>query len=267
MMESGLSRRGSLRDGGGGHWDPPHRRVVVACALTLSVWCGSLGSAAETAGLKTLTTDQARQLIADHQGPLDLSGLPSLSAEVAAVLAAYEGDLLLDGLSSLSPAAAAALATHGGSAGKAVDPEAIAARVSEAFEEGDVQLSRFEEIIAEFGNDGPLPALSLGGLGEMPPDVAAAVAGHMGDLRLDGLKTLSVESAGALAAHVGGLSLAGIDGLDADVAEALAPHMGDVLIPDAVLEKVTAELQPPTPPATNEDTDAEPADGNDTAAE
>jgi hypothetical protein len=220
-------------------------------------------SAADTTAIKTLTAERAEQLVAEHKGPLDLAGLSELPIDVAAVLAGYDGDLLLDGLLSLSPQAAEALASHAGSAGKAVDPEAIAARVSEAFEQGDLRLSRFEEIVTEFGGEGSIPALSLGGLIALKPDVAAALAGHTGDLRLDGLKSLSAEAAAALATHVGSLSLSGIDGLDADVAEALAPHMGDVFIPDAVLERVTAELQPPaTPvspdgaePGSNEDID------------
>lgn len=267
MIVSGLGGGKSVGGWGGDQWLPSHRRLVVSLSSTLFALWGSMGAAAETAAIKSLTVAQAEQLIAEHEGPLDLSGLSTLPADVAAVLAGYDGDLVLDGLSSLSPQAAAALAAHAGSAGRAVDPEAIAARVTEAFEEGDLELSRFEEIIAEFGGDGPIPAVSLGGLSEVTPDVAAALSQHMGDIQLDGLKTLSLESAQALASHVGGLSLAGIDGLDPDVAEALIPHLGDVFIPDAVLEKVTAELQPPTPPATNAETDNEPADGNNTAAE
>lgn len=238
----------------------PERGVIISWLVPslLVLFDGLIAvrlSAADTTAIKTLTAERAQQLVEEHKGPLNLAGLSELTIDVAAVLARYEGDLLLDGLSSLSPQAAAALATHAGSAGKAVDPEAIAARVSEAFEQGDLQLSRFEEIIAEFGGEGSIPTLSLGGLIAMKPDVAAALAGHTGDLRLDGLKSLSAEAAAALATHVGSLSLGGIDGLDADVAEALVPHRGDVFIPDAVLEKVTAELQPPATPVSPDGTE------------
>ncbi len=224
-----------------------------------ALWAGT-ASAAETSGIKALTAEQARQLITDHEGPLDLSGLAMLPADVTAVLAGHDGDLVLDGLTSLSPQAAAALAAHTGSTGAAVDPDAIAARVFEAFEEGDLQSGRFETIIAEFGGEGPLPMLSLGGIADLSPAVAQALARHLGDIRLDGLRTLSVESAAALAHHVGGLSLAGIEALDPDVAEALAPHLGDVFIPDAILEKVTADLQPPpAAPSGSDDMGAEDA--------
>ena len=267
MIESGFGGGESMGRWGGDRWLPPHRRLVVSLVSTFFALSGSLGAAAETEAIKALSVAQAKQLIAEHDGPLDLSGLSTLPADVAAVLAEHDGDLILDGLTLLSPATAAALAAHAGAAGKVVDPEAIAARVTEAFEEGDLEISRFEEIIAEFGGDGPIPAVSLGGLSEVTPDVATALSQHLGDIQLDGLKTLSLESAQALASHVGGLSLAGIDGLDPDVAEALIPHRGDVFIPDAVLEKVTAELQPPTPPAADKETAAEPADGSTTAAE
>ena len=68
-----------------------------------------------TEEIETLTVEQAKALLAKHEGGLDLDGLTTLSDEAAKALAKHEGYLRLNGLTTLSDEAAKALAQHEGS--------------------------------------------------------------------------------------------------------------------------------------------------------
>lgn len=231
--------------------------ALVAVAGVLASAHGTVGAdsvVVDTAARTALTAAEAQEIVDQHAGPLDLSGIRELDPEVAVILGGYRGDLLLDGLTTLSVEAAAALASHGGAAGGDVDPHAIASRVAEAFEAGDLDGDRLAAIIGEFGGHADMPRLSLGGLESLDADVAAALAGHLGALGLDGLQTLGTESAQALAGHVGPLSLAGLENVAAlppEAVEALTGHVGEIIIPAEVLAAIA------NPPPANQGT-AEP---------
>ena len=64
--------------------------------------------------LDDLSLEDARELGARRQFVLNLSGLKSLTPEIAEALAECVGELRLDGLTRLSPKVAAALAKHAG---------------------------------------------------------------------------------------------------------------------------------------------------------
>ncbi|NDC62595.1 MAG: hypothetical protein EBZ59_01085 [Planctomycetia bacterium] len=215
--------------------------IGFATAAMIASAGDARGDGVATADRRTLTAAEARELVQGHEGPLDLSGVRVLDPDVAVILGAYPGDLLLDGLQTLSVEAATALAAHAGDAEGQVDAEAIAARVSEAFEAGDLDEERIMQIIGEFEGSTEMPLLSLGGLTSLDPDVAGALAGHLGSLALDGLRSVGVESARALAGHVGLLSLSGLEGAEAlpdEVVDALAAHVGEIMIPEQVLAAI-----------------------------
>ena len=64
--------------------------------------------------IESLTKAEAQSLVSKRKGRLILSGLTSVSPEVAKVLAQYKGSLELDSLTTISPKVAEALATHRG---------------------------------------------------------------------------------------------------------------------------------------------------------
>jgi hypothetical protein len=69
-------------------------------------------------------------------------------------------------------------------------------------------------------------SLDLHGLSELPPEVASALAHHSGWLALDGLQELSAEAAAAIVTHEHSLSLCGLRAISDDVAERLASYRG-----------------------------------------
>jgi hypothetical protein len=219
---------------------------------------------ADSGTITSLTAEAASELLAAHDGPLDLSGLDSLSSEVAAILATHDADLYLDGLSSVTTAVATALAAHGSGADNP-DPEAIAARVAQAFEAGATNLDAFQQIVADFSGGGQPATLSLAGLTTLSPDVADALAGHIGGLNLDGLNSLSAEAATALANHLGALSLGGLTTLPDDVAEILLDHAGEIFLSEAVQQQAEAsvsELVDATAPTTSGPVSGDGSDGS-----
>ena len=124
------------------------------------------------------------QIFSDPPG-LDLSGLRTISPDLASTLAAIDGSVhqenrvLLRGLKALSPEAAANLA-------------------------------------------GCQATLDLSGLEKLPDDVAEALSNHRGCLYLDGLTELTESAAGFLARNKGLLRLNGLESISDATAAALA---------------------------------------------
>jgi hypothetical protein len=69
-------------------------------------------------------------------------------------------------------------------------------------------------------------SLDLHGLTELTPNVASALAHHSGWLALDGLQGLSAEAASAIVKHEHSLSLRGLRAISDDVAKRLATYRG-----------------------------------------
>lgn len=142
-------------------------------------------------GLKHLSPDVAKALArAGGWASLSLNGVEQLPVDVARALTGvagvgssgggfWYGKLSLDGVKELSPEAATALVWH---------PE---------------------------GRESVCDHLSLGGLGDLPVNLAAALAGLTGGLlSLNGLSTISEEAAEALARLANNKSRASFKGLD-----------------------------------------------------
>jgi hypothetical protein len=62
----------------------------------------------------TSITDEAAEVLSEHEGGLALDGLTSITDEAAELLSKHQGSLSLNGLTELSDAAAEALAKHEG---------------------------------------------------------------------------------------------------------------------------------------------------------
>jgi len=160
--------------------------------------------------LSELPADVAEAL-APHQGTLQLGGLKTLSAESAASLAAHAGVVHLPALEAISPAVAAAFA-----------PRSETVLLS--------GLRSIDVATAEAFAAHARESLVVGGVAELAPPVAAALAVFTGDLSLPALATLPPEVARALATHRGRLSLHAVGDLSADAATALATHRGDLFL-------------------------------------
>jgi hypothetical protein len=153
-------------------------------------------------GLTELTTEQAREITAwNEQGKLYLTGLQTISQEVAEVLAAWgttrtESYLVLDGVDHLSAEAASSLMR------------------------------------------GEVWALSLSRLTELDAGLAEAFAGDMrATLRLNGLETLPADSQPAFERwSVKFLWFDGIQELGAGLAESMARSASDVIFLNGVRE-------------------------------
>ncbi|MFM7138130.1 MAG: hypothetical protein ACKO1M_13840 [Planctomycetota bacterium] len=158
--------------------------------------------------LPELPADVARAL-EDHEGSLELGGVTRLTAESAAALAAHAGGVILPAVETLTPEVATALAPRIGTV--------VFAGVTSI----DVATAR---ALAEHCRD----ELALGGLTELPPDVAAALATFRGRLALPAVTTLTPDAARALAKHRGTLALESLTNLPAEIATELAKHEGDL---------------------------------------
>ena len=136
---------------------------------------------ASTKVLKTITVEQAKELVKASRGDaLNLSGLTSISLEVAEALANHTGDLNLYALRAISPEAATALAKHNGAL--------------HIF--GGVSTMKFEVADALSKHEGDL---YLDGLTTLSPKTAKALAFYSGrQVFLRGLTTLSDEARVAL---------------------------------------------------------------------
>ncbi|MEX0688941.1 MAG: hypothetical protein WD072_09775 [Pirellulales bacterium] len=175
---------------------------------------------AAIAAIKSLTAEQARELVAKRtdatarigtgkaalafasggvtlRGALMLSGLESLDAETAAVLADYdEGPLFLDGLTTLSPEAARAL---------------------KAFKGGP-------RSYASFGR-----CLSLAGLETLSPEAAAELAAFPGEALFLGVQELSEAAFRRLMTFRRRLYLPRLGRIPVGAAESMADYRGPAL--------------------------------------
>ena len=169
------------------------------------------------AAIKSLTPEQARELVAKRtdavaliatgkaalafarggvslRGALMLTSLESLDAETAAVLADYdEGPLFLDGLSTLSPEVARALKDFKGGPGS----------------------------YASFGG-----CLSLAGLQTLSPAAAAELAAFPGEALFLGVRELSEAAFRSLIKFRRRLYLPRLAGIPAGAAESMADYRG-----------------------------------------
>ena len=171
--------------------------------------------------------------LAAHDGLLSLPHLPELPADVARAMAEHEGGLELGGVTRLTAESAAALAPHAGGlflpAVDALTPQVAAVLAPRL---GTVLLPGVKSIdvatataLAKHGRD----ELALGGLTELSPEVAAALAAFEGPLALPAVTVLTPETARALATHEGTLALESLTDLPAEVATELAKHEGEQL--------------------------------------
>jgi len=196
--------------------------------VLIGVCLGGSVRADETAPLRELTVETARGLVGKSQ-PLDLDGVTSLAADVAAVLAAHPGTLRLNGLRSLPDDVAVAFAARNGELHldgvTAVSPAAAAAlgrHRGRLLLRGLQTLAPADE--AELArHDGPLWIRDLTTV--TTPRIAQDILVRT-DGALDHVTLLSVEAARVLARHQGVVSLNGLPEVSADVATVLSGYDG-----------------------------------------
>jgi hypothetical protein len=188
-----------------------HRAAAVA-AYAVTTW----------ATLTSLTLEQAKAWAALETAP--------------SVMSHDDGWCTFDALTSLSPETAEAIA-------KPEQPLSVS-----------LSLSSFAELSPSAPSWGLLKKvrrLSLNGLTELSPEVAAALALHppvlmfgRADLRLNGLKKLSPQAAEALARHEGMVQFYGLEELDSvPLAQKLARQWGELRLGIKHLSpEVAAEL-------------------------
>lgn len=134
--------------------------------LTPEVAAGlSSASALGLRGLKSLSADAAKELVAGRMDMLNLSGIEVVTPELAAVLSTFKGTLLLDGVTEMSGEVATAFA----------DSPARLLGFS-ALREVTVPVA---EQLARFQGD-----LVLGGISTMTPEMVEALAQHEGHIVL-----------------------------------------------------------------------------------
>jgi len=172
--------------------------------------------------------------LARHANVVSLPQLPALPADVARALAAHQGTLQLGGLRTLSAETAASLAEHAGAihlpAVETISPAVAAIFAPRSETVLLTGLRSLDVATAESFAAHARAPLVIGGITELSPPAARALAAFRGDLALPALTTLPLELAGTLAAHRGSLSLDSVDALSADAAAALAAHEGDLFL-------------------------------------
>lgn len=190
-------------------------RYVLAVVVLISGVAVGQELPQETYTIKALTVEQAQVLLKREvrDGLFDLSGLTTLSPQVARVLAQHKWSrpgvpcmLALNGLTTLSPETAQELAQ----CNKSLMLHGLTELTPDAA----------KALAPHKGN------LMLKGLTELTPEVARALAEHESVLTLDGLTDLSPEVARALAKHAWGLNLNGLTKLTDEAAQALAQYEG-----------------------------------------
>ena len=156
----------------------------------------------------TSITDEAAEVLSEHEGGLALDGLTELSNDAIESLSKHQGEFLyLDGLTELSDAAVDSLSKHPG--------DLTLNGLTELSDAAAEVLAKHEGV------------LSLDGLTELSDAAAEALAKHEGVLSLDGLTELSDAAAEALAKHEGVLSLDGIKRLPLPLASFFASLAGN----------------------------------------
>ena len=90
-------------------------RILIAAALVLSCsLCLATDFPQNTNEIKSLTAEQAAEVVAMNGGWLELNGLTSIDKDVAKELAKNEGGLVLNGLTSIDKDVARELAKFEG---------------------------------------------------------------------------------------------------------------------------------------------------------
>lgn len=175
-------------------------------------------------------------------GELELSGITSLSNELAEVLSGYEGEqLALSGLTKISPQVAESLcgvkATLNLDGLQSISPE-IARALGKR--EGVLWLDGLTEIGAESAKAlaGTQSQLTLSGLESLSEMVAAALATHNGELLLNQVLTVSDEVSVELSKHKGGLRLQNLENISIEAANHLAGIEGPL---ELQLEYITPD--------------------------
>ena len=192
---------------------------------------------ADHAGQLTLTSRlpfsaAAAAKLAAHDGLLSLPHLPELPADVARALEAHQGSLALGGVTRLTVESATALAPHAGGlflpAVGALTPKVaavLAPRISTVVLAGVKSIDvATATALAKHCRD----ELALGGLTDLSPEVAAALATFEGRLALPAVTALTPETARSLANHEGTLALESLTELPTEVAVELARHEGEL---------------------------------------
>jgi hypothetical protein len=207
----------------------------------------------------TSADPEAIGILCKNEGWLNLSGLRSISSEIAQSLAEHRGDLRLDGLKEISDEAAASLERHqGGLSLRGLRSISESVANSLASSQGRVDLSGLSSLTdasarALLRTQNPLfldgleavseeaaallaknPArISLKGLRYLTDSanniaLASKLATQTGEmeLTLKSLRDLSPDSASALAEFKGRLLLDGLAELSQQAAEALSKHEG-----------------------------------------
>lgn len=226
--------------------------------------------------LRELSLETARRLAASKGTGLVLGGLTTLPADVAEALATIQAErgLLLPDLVDLD---SEPLAKKFSRQDHAFFPSVrrMTPRIASALrgsEGGELSLPSLDKVTLELAKEfvgAGYYWLSLGGAGELAPDVAAVLATHHGPLVFPGHDAFSCTVAAKLAAHEhaivlphianvpddllrglvnhrGPLLLASVSSLTADQAKALARHAGPVSLPsfDRLTPEVAAFLAP-----------------------
>jgi hypothetical protein len=172
--------------------------------------------------------------LAANEGSISLRQLGNLPDDVAHALAEHPGHLVLGGVTQLTVESAAAVAAHAGGvhlpAVARITPEVAAVLAPRL---GTVLLPAVRSIdvatataLAEHCRD----ELALGGLTDLSPEVAAALAAFKGCLALPALTVLTPETARGLAKHEGRLALESLTELPPEVAAELAKHEGELAL-------------------------------------
>jgi hypothetical protein len=215
------------------------RYVVVVLVVSI------LGSSVqaqdwhEMRKITSLTVAQARRLATRNRSDdLWLTGLTSVTPEVAAALAKHQGSrLMLDGITSVTPEVAAALAKHQGD---------LSLGLTELSDESATALARHRGGLTIGNKCGPIKmsdaaVRTLGScnghlslrVSYLSDDVIKVLSQRRGGLSLSCLSSLSVEAAKALVNREDGeaaIYLNEVKRLDVDTAKALRPHKGLLML-------------------------------------
>lgn len=162
-------------------------------------------------GIKYLAVDVAREL-ALHAGGLSLGGLVELSDDAAVFFAGTHDNLALDGLQSIPVSIAVHLIDPG-----AQDKDADA-RLAVGTQDSTVQ--DVNPILEAYASAINCRTLSLSGLREIDPVLAATLAEHRGMLILNGLRTIGHDTAEVLSSFKG--PLLALDGITTIESQALS---------------------------------------------
>jgi hypothetical protein len=172
---------------------------AICLTITLMLVPGSL-VAADSARAKTLTVEQAKELLKESNSlRVDVT---DLSPEVATVLATHKGELRFEALTTLSPETAAALATRT----SLIDLPKVSALTPAVA----------KELAAHTGT------LSLS-VTEISDEAASALAKHGGNLRLDQLRSLTSLVLAERLGQQEWLFLSGVTKITPEIAKAICP--------------------------------------------